>query len=712
MSLESSVTLEDVFTVVEAKRVPLAPELAGYLALEIADGADNAGGAIDPAVVYVSEEGSVALVRPKKDAPQGDAEASLREILGKLLDGSGSSTPALAATVKRKSGGGLKALGIEIESALIPVNRAAGRRALARLARDVRRVMLGLGRNASVPPGAHPPRPGSRPDRPASQPDRAPPERPAPAAEKAPPAKGSEPEIRSAPPPARPAMQSFDDEAVTARRGVAPVASRDEAPAEEDPQAPLPAPPVPRAAAPLAPPPKREEKKLFGGDEVEDLLSTFEVSKLHPEGDKSMTDDLKAIAGLEPTPPPPDARTLAELTKDVGRDLPKKLDGDSVEDLLALADASVPVPPAAVGTARDAGRADASDQLPTLGLGEIAKLAAPAGAEPVDLGPLVSSEELAGSAPPKAASAPPALASPQTVALGSEGQVAAPAVPAAAAAPAAPARAASAPAAAAPRVVSAPPGAAPVKPRAGTPRQPRAPRTSMTLLLLALLSLAFGAAAIWRLKPGFFTGRTPETIAREKAEAEAARLAALQAAQTPKCKLALVVSDVPANAEVLLRVGQAPTDVERMPVGARLEFVATAEGHAPRRIVVQSDAAWEKAADGKPRLEVPVQLEPSKAKAGAVDPWPAAEPGSAVGGGTGAAGTVHVVSNVRGADLWLLAGLGPEARIEGLKCEGEIDVLLAGGPTLRKRVHVGEAEIAAAPVDDKGAKTLKVSAGK
>ena len=38
-ALDASVTLEDVFAVVSAKRVPLAPELAGYLILEIVDGA-------------------------------------------------------------------------------------------------------------------------------------------------------------------------------------------------------------------------------------------------------------------------------------------------------------------------------------------------------------------------------------------------------------------------------------------------------------------------------------------------------------------------------------------------------------------------------------------------------------------------------------------------------------------------------------------------
>src|SRR5262245_5544101 len=84
-SLETSVTLEDVFAVVEAKRVPLAPELAGYLTLEIADGTDAGSGNVDPKTVFISEEGTVALVRPKRDSITGDAEASIRALLTKLL---------------------------------------------------------------------------------------------------------------------------------------------------------------------------------------------------------------------------------------------------------------------------------------------------------------------------------------------------------------------------------------------------------------------------------------------------------------------------------------------------------------------------------------------------------------------------------------------------------------------------------------------------
>src|SRR5690606_18105549 len=137
---------------VEAKRVPLAPELAGYLTLEIADGTDAGSGDVDPKTVFISEEGTVALVRPKRDQPTGSAEASVRKLLAKLLEASGSGTPALTAAARRKPGNGLPALVEELEAALIPVNRSAGRRALARLAREVKRVLLGVGRSASVPP--------------------------------------------------------------------------------------------------------------------------------------------------------------------------------------------------------------------------------------------------------------------------------------------------------------------------------------------------------------------------------------------------------------------------------------------------------------------------------------------------------------------------------------------------------------------------------
>jgi hypothetical protein len=711
-SLETSVTLEDVFTVVEAKRVPLAPELAGYLTLEIADGTDAGSGDVDPKTVFISEEGTVALVRPKRDQPTGSAEASVRKLLAKLLEASGSGTPALTAAARRKPGNGLPALVEELEAALIPVNRSAGRRALARLAREVKRVLLGVGRNASVPPvlkeqaqkaAAHP-RPALRKK---EADDDAPPHR---------------------------AEAFVEEEAATVKRHneLAALTSRTEEPHREKsapnheealpepsaaavlparPSSPRPSsipPPPVGSSPPLAPPPPKREPTpspaeakpkveppppaFFGLADVDSLLASFEVSAAHE--DKQMARELKAIAGLSPTPPPPDAKTLAELTKDVGKDLPTKLepsgqgdsiaDGDGVEALLALADASGP-PPATSTKAHEAPpvapAVPAANLPPSPIFGPPASPStsanvpgAPAAlrqSKDAPTRPRESSHDVAKPEPPK--SRPPSDGSIRSERRGKPD-------------------------------VTGPHPAAPGSgnKRASTDTRPRAPRTAMAMLILALVVLLAGTGVVWKYAPQIFTGKKKPLSTAATAQ---------PVPPAPKCKVALVLTDVPAGAEILLRMGQAPVDVERMPVGTRLELIATAEGYAPRRAVIKADSTWDKGPDGKPRIEVPIQLDPSTAKPGTVDPWPAAEPGSQVGG-SGPPGTIHVVSNVRGAEIWLLAGLGPEARIDQLRCDSDIDVLFAGPPGLRKRLHVAEAEIAAVATDAQGNKVVTVSAAK
>lgn len=601
-AIDGSVTLDDVFGVVEARRVPLAPELAGYLALEIADHTDPGGGDVDPQTVHISDEGTVALVRLKSNPAVGDAESSVRALLAKLLEASGSQTPALSAAAKRRTPAGLPSLVEELEAALIPVNRAAGRRALARLAREVKRVTLGVGRNASTRSSAPPP--------------------PRRAVAKV-----------VAPAPRAPSI-SFEDEAATVKRSNPLTES---APAPEVARKPTPAPPAVREPTPAPPPVKR--------DDVEELLASFDVKAAT---DREMSRDLKAIAGLSPTPPPPDAKTIAELTKDLGR-TPAPRPDDSVEELLALADASGPVmpdepPPPTVAPNR----------------GRVEALAPPLGnprTEPITPTPPPSTAR--GGRADRDAEARPTRETDARRARDAE------------------------PPAAIRRTRDVPSG-----------REPRAPKTGFFLLLLALVALVGIAIAIGVNNPQLFSGRkVAPPVPSASSSAGAASVPSVS-----RCKVSLALSGVPSGAEILLRMGQTPLDIERMPVGTRLEFVATAEGHVPRRAIVRADAVWDRGADGKARIDVPIQLDPSKVKPGAIDPWPAAEPGSEVGG-TGAPGTVHAISNVRGAEVWLLAGLGPEARIEQLRCDAEIDVLLAGPPGLRRRLHVSREQIEAAPLD-------------
>jgi hypothetical protein len=586
-ALDSSVTLDEVFAVVATKRVPLAPELAGYLALELAEHADPGGGDVDPKSVFVGDEGTVALVKAKREGPCGDAEASIRAALGRLLEASGAQTPALAAASKRRSGAGLPALAGELEAALIPVNRAAARRALARLAREVKRVTLGVGRAAL---------PSSSDVAPSSRRASSPAYTPAPPREVAPAAPAERGRALSAPP--APASFSREEEPTTTRAAVPDEILR------------IATPPPPRGEAPPAEGnPEELEPPTIEFDagepspsqtDVDELIANFGVSGTSKGTGTPHTAGLKAIAGLEPTPPPP-SRPLATSPSAPPARAVSQNESTEVDALLAAGD---PAP-------ADSRRASSDErQLPT---------------QPSKL-----------------------------------------------------------------------------KQRPSLPSAPRVkpPTTSKTALVIPLLGIAaMGVFAVWRLRPTGGAGPAPEL----------AQPSASSPAVAPPCKGTLVIGDVPPHAEVLLRQGQAPVDVERMPVGTRLEFVATAEGFAPKRVVVPAGATWDSPPSGAaraPRLEVAVQLDKSRAHPGTNDPWPASEPGSTVGG-KGPPGTVHVVATPRGAEVWLLAGIGPEARVEQVSCDQDVDVLLAGPTTYRKRMRVAPGDFTA---DDSAANVARVSA--
>jgi hypothetical protein len=241
------------------------------------------------------------------------------------------------------------------------------------------------------------------------------------------------------------------------------------------------------------------------------------------------------------------------------------------------------------------------------------------------------------------------------------------------------------------------------------PEGRKSSKVGAVFAVLVLGGLLAGAVFLLRRKPGSLTGRTPDVVdAEQRAAARLAASAAAKAAAGP-CRATVVVTDVPPSAEVLVRSGVAPADVERVPSGARLEFVATSDGFMPRRAVVPQGAAWE-SIGGKPRFELAIQLEKSRAKGGALDAWPAAEPGTTVGG-NGQPGTVHVVTTPRAAEVWMVAGAGPETTMGALPCGTALELLVAGsaqGQPFRRRLRVDGAQLT--PEGSASAVTARVSA--
>jgi hypothetical protein len=135
-----SVTLSEVKRAARAHRAPLAGESAGYLVLALADQVLSAPRLIEARDIQLTDDGGLRVLRGQASS-ETDAELSLRRALDGLLLVASSGSAALMRASRRVSPVGLPGLVRELEAALIPVNRGAARRALARLSRETARAL-------------------------------------------------------------------------------------------------------------------------------------------------------------------------------------------------------------------------------------------------------------------------------------------------------------------------------------------------------------------------------------------------------------------------------------------------------------------------------------------------------------------------------------------------------------------------------------------
>jgi hypothetical protein len=137
--IHGCVTLDEVFAAAGVRAASLVPETSGYLALAVGDATSRLPFNIDDRVVMLTTEGNVGITKRGEVLPARQAAGNLRTILARLLAvATGTAMPSLstAARPREESDRGVDTVIEEIEAALIPVNRSAARRALARLARE------------------------------------------------------------------------------------------------------------------------------------------------------------------------------------------------------------------------------------------------------------------------------------------------------------------------------------------------------------------------------------------------------------------------------------------------------------------------------------------------------------------------------------------------------------------------------------------------
>lgn len=137
----ASVTLDEVLKAAQLRAASLVPETSGYLALAIADASARLPFRIEDDMVNLSTEGTVKVLRGTDVVQPEESAAILRDVLDRLLGCSIGSMPGLANASRTRPGREtvLDVIG-DLENALVPVNRSAARRALARLARETVRA--------------------------------------------------------------------------------------------------------------------------------------------------------------------------------------------------------------------------------------------------------------------------------------------------------------------------------------------------------------------------------------------------------------------------------------------------------------------------------------------------------------------------------------------------------------------------------------------
>ncbi|MEZ4446766.1 MAG: hypothetical protein R3B72_47245 [Polyangiaceae bacterium] len=142
MEIES-VSLTEVIAAARSRHASLVPESCGYILLGIARCLGGRPMHVVPALVRLDTEGAIAFEGPRERRPASVTSQRLGELLHRLLDVAQVSATANALRSVVPEGEApppLEKLFTGVTRALIPINRSAARRALARLARETLRA--------------------------------------------------------------------------------------------------------------------------------------------------------------------------------------------------------------------------------------------------------------------------------------------------------------------------------------------------------------------------------------------------------------------------------------------------------------------------------------------------------------------------------------------------------------------------------------------
>jgi hypothetical protein len=137
------VNIEELMLLLRQKGIPLPWEMGTFIALSACESVVEAPAVLSRADVWVDEQGRVAVTSTTRDVDEAAAARALVRLLGDLLVGSAPGVPPMLLELVEQGPSDaqwtLRRLRDDLEASLVPLNRGATTRVLARLIREAGR---------------------------------------------------------------------------------------------------------------------------------------------------------------------------------------------------------------------------------------------------------------------------------------------------------------------------------------------------------------------------------------------------------------------------------------------------------------------------------------------------------------------------------------------------------------------------------------------
>ncbi len=134
-------SVEELLATMKERNARIPSEIGAFVALEVCEAILDAPAEVTPSDIRIADDGTIELNPKMSRASSEDAARSVVSLLSALLVAAGAGVPKSRVAILDAAPSDLASLRDDLEASLVPLNRAAARRVLSRMLRDVRKPL-------------------------------------------------------------------------------------------------------------------------------------------------------------------------------------------------------------------------------------------------------------------------------------------------------------------------------------------------------------------------------------------------------------------------------------------------------------------------------------------------------------------------------------------------------------------------------------------